>query len=274
MKRLIPLALVLLFMAACAAQAESVKLVHKFKSGESDNYKISIVLFVSAPALSRSVDGTIDMTMCQRTLEVMPDGSARVRRSYSVDKVSGTGLNSNDLGIPKQFILAMTVDPHGGISQVQGLEMLANKDGQTTADSSLYTTIMGFDAILPAEAVEVNSIWKRSATVPMLGVEMAITGKVLSVGGRLWSQDTVKIGQDFSINSKLGSLLQTRFGAPAGSTGTSATQGNTELEYAPAIGKLLRGQANLVENISVSVPSSTDEIEVEMRSSITITRFK
>lgn len=73
----------LLLLAATSAFAQPIKLQYKFTPGEIDKYKLAIAVTLAMPQMQGKsippMNFAMTMTTTQKTLGVLPDGSAKVR---------------------------------------------------------------------------------------------------------------------------------------------------------------------------------------------------
>lgn len=287
MKRLIPLALVLLFVAACAAQAEPMKLAYKFTKNEVDKYKLSMNMTVNMPGLpdGKPLDMKMEMTLRQRTLEVYPDGSARVRASYAVDRVTGPGMDNAKSKVPQQSTVVMTMAPDGRVSNVEGLEKLMGASGIPGMDMSQFGNMMGMNAMFPENPVDTGYTWNQTIPIPFLGTDATVKSSVLSVGEKIWSIPTVKICQDFAMTGDMAKMMQSVMGSsssggavPAGLTGNMAMNGKMEFDFAHSIGKILKGKGDIAGTFNLHIPGSSGstgmDMAMQMNMRISMSRFK
>lgn len=287
MKRLVSLATIVLLMAVCAAQAEPVKLAYKFTEGELDKYKVSMNMDMNMPGLpdGKPLSVNMDMTLRQRTLEVFPDGSARVRAAYAIDRMTGPGMENAKAKTPQQSTVVMTMGPDGRVTSIEGMERLMAQAGMKGMDMSQLTSVMGLSALFPENAVDTGYTWSQTIPIPFLGGDATVNSTVLSVGEKIWSIPTIKIGQDFVMSADLSKMMQsvassTGVGGqvPPGLTGNIAMNGRMEFDFANTLGKILKGRGDMAGTFSLHIPGSSGstgmDMTMQMTMRISMSRFK
>ncbi len=290
MKRAIALAVVVMSLVACAAQAEPVKLAYKFTKNEVDKYKLSMNMTMNMPGLpdGKPLNMNMDMTLRQRTLEVFPDGSARVRASYAFDRVTGPGMDNAKAKMPQQTTVVMTMGPDGRVSNIEGLDKLMAGAGIPGMDMGQLSNMMGMNAMFPENPVDTGYTWSQSIPVPFMGTDATINSSVISVGEKIWSIPTVKIGQDFAMTGDIGKMMQSISSSIGGSgsnqqmlssvTGNVAMNGKMEFDFANSIGKILKGKGDMAGTVSMHIPGSSGsagmDMTMQMNMRISMSRFK
>lgn len=302
MKRLVVSLTALVFLCGlvCAAQGEPIKLAYKFTKGELDKYRMDISINMTMPALPGMgnpppINMKMQAVQYQRTLEVLPDGSAKVRFTQSVSdlKVAG-GPKGKMPEIPKQSIsMIFTMTPQGKVVSMEGTEKVQKmfeSMGIQGFDPSLLTSQMGQYAFLPEEPVEVGSTWKQVIPLPMGWGEMTVESTLNSYGEQVWSQTAARITQTFTGKMDLAEVMKSVFAAMpmsekerqamAGFSGSMDMNGKMTFLFAPALGKILKGNGQMWATITINMPAEAvrqgapGEMTMVMEVNFSMTRFK
>ncbi|MGC8863792.1 MAG: hypothetical protein ACP5R5_13605, partial [Armatimonadota bacterium] len=201
-RRISVFALVVFVFAASAAQAEPVKLAYRFTRGELDKYRVNMTVDMMMPGTQSAAPLSMSMEMIsqQRTLAMLPDGSARLKVTFSSPKVKVTGaFKGKQPAIPKQsFSMLMTMAPDGRLLGIDGMEKVFAMRGAGNVDVSQLSNLMGQYVFLPSEPVEVGSHWTQSVPMPFEAGEMTVDSVLQSYGQQIWSLTTAAINQKFS----------------------------------------------------------------------------
>lgn len=291
---------VLVLCLGCLVSAEPIKLAYKFTKGELDKYRSNVsmnVIMPSLPGLGNVPPISITMETVQqsRTLEVLPDGSAKIRTSYSVSsvKMSG-GPKGKTPQIPKQsFSLVFTMSPQGRVTSVEGAEKLKRmfeSVGLPNFDMSFLTNQMTNYVLLPEEPVDVGSTWKEVIQFPLGWGEMSVESTLDSYGGQLWSHTTAHITQKFTGRVDLAQVVKSLASSPSWSekerqavsqiSGTMDMNGTMTFIFAPILGKILKGTGQMWADMTLNMPSAAvaegapAQIKMQMEVKFNLTRFK
>ncbi len=297
MKRWITVATLICFVAAaCAAQAEPIKLAYKFTKGELDKYRINMTMNMSMPNIPGAgnmgpISMSMEMVAQQRTLEVLSDGSAKVRMTYSAPRVKMTGgAKTNQAAFPKQtFSVNMTMARDGRVLWMEGMEKMLAMSGLQNFDMTQFTNLMGQYALLPSEPVEIGANWRQVMAMPFDAGEMVVDSVLESYGNQIWSLRTAGINQKFGAHMDLGNIMR----AVAGSMPTNGKErqmmqqmsggldmnGTMTFYFAPAIGKILKGSGQMWGAITINMPAEAvrqgapSELSMAMDMKMNLTRF-
>ena len=298
MKRWIAIACVVSFVfAACAAHAEPIKLAYKFTKGELDKYRMNMSMNMTMPNAPGAgnvppISMNMEMVAQQRTLDVMPDGSARIRVTYAAPKVNMTGgPKSKKPPIANQpFSVITTMTPEGRVLSIEGMEKMFAVSGLKNFDVSQFTNLMGQYAFLPSEPVEIGANWKQTVPMPFNAGDMTVDSVLESYGQQIWSQTAAGINQKFTCHMDLAQILKSVTGSMAlkekerqmisRMSGGIDINGTMTFYFAPAIGKVLKGSGQMWSTVKISMPAEAvaqgapSEMCMEMDMKMTLTRFK
>ena len=150
MRKIMPL--VIVAMLAAPAWAEPIVLQRKFKLDEVDTYKVSTTWTLKMPGVpgtppSTDVDET--MTMRQRVLDVLPDGSAKVRTYILVKQITGPAEATKAISKMKPMTFVMTIGKDGNVLKCEGMATQIQNLG---FDPDEFATQMG--PIFPTKELE------------------------------------------------------------------------------------------------------------------------
>lgn len=298
MKRWITIATLVLFVvAACAAQAEPVKLAYKFTKGELDKYRVNMSMNMAMPNVPgggnmQPINMAMEMVAQQRTLAVLPDGSAKIRVTYSTPKMKVTGgPKTKQPVVPKQtFSVVMTMAPDGRVLAMEGMEKMFAASGLANSDMSQFTNLMGQYAFLPSEPVEIGTIWKQTVPMPFGAGDMTVDSVLQSYGERIWSLAAAGINQKFTAHIDLGQIIGSVMGSMpmkekerqmiSQMSGEIDMNGTMTFYFAPSIGKVLKGRGQMWAAITINMPAEAvrqgapGELCMAMDMKMTMTRFK
>ena len=298
MKRCITIATLLLFVfAAVASQAEPIKLAYKFTKGELDKYRMNKSMNMTMPGIPGGgnmppVSMTMEMVAQQRTLEVLPDGSARIRVTYSTPSMKMTGApKMKQPAIPKQtFSVIMTMAPDGRVLSMEGMEKMLAASGLKNFDFSQFTNLMGQYAFLPPDPVEVGAMWKQTVPMPFGAGDMTVDSVLESYGEQIWSQVAAGVNTKYTAHMDLGQIMRSVAGSMAAKgkewqmisqmSGGIDMNGTMTFYFAPAIGKVLKGSGQMWATVKIGMPAEAvrqgapPELCMDMDMKMTLTRFK
>ena len=300
MKRRIAVAAAVIFViAACAACAEPVTLAYKFTKGEIDKYKMAMSMSMNMPLLPGGsafppMGMSMQMVFRQHTLDVLPDGSARIRVTYTPSdmKITGGPKMKKQPSVPNQSTsMVMTMTPDGRTTNVEGMDKALAASGVQNFDMNQFTNMMGQYAFLPAGPVEIGSSWNQTVPMPFTGGNMRVDSVLESYGEPIWSQPAAKINQKYSAYIDIGQLIRTFVGSMAGLkpkeqqavgsiTGGMDLNGAMDFYFAPAIGKVLKGAGNMTGAIKINMPSTVvksgapSALTMDIDMKMSLTRFK
>ncbi|MGQ9455499.1 MAG: hypothetical protein ACUVRS_11350 [Armatimonadota bacterium] len=303
MRRLLVLLTVFWFLCGfvCAAQSKPIKLVYKFTKVELDKYRADISINMTMPSMPgfgnpAPINIKMQTILYQRTLEVLPDGSAKVRLTQSISdlKIAG-GPKGKMPNIAKQGLsMILTITPQGKVALMEDAEKLRKmleSMGIQGFDPSILTNQMGqYYVLLPEEPVEVGSTWKQVIPLPMGWGEMTVESTLNSYGEQVWSQTAARITQSFTGRMDLAEVMKSLIAAApmsekerqamAGFSGSMDINGKMTFLFAPALGKILKGSGQMWATITINMPSEAvrqgapSEMTMVMEMNISLTRFK
>jgi hypothetical protein len=276
-------------LVACAiscAQAEPIKLEYKYTEGEVDKYKVVTEMNVQPLSTTGAdvapMNVTVRMTALQKTIDVLPDGSAVVDVTVKDAQMSGT--TSSKAAGPEKTI-RMTVSKQGQFLNVEGAESMTGNSGNMGMDFSRIFGQAGQNVFLPVEPVEVGASWQSSVPIPFGGGNISLSSSLTSAGDQMWGQSTARIKQDFIGTMDLGQIIRAIAGRMQGNdakmlesiSGSANLKGSTEFCFAPMLGKLLtaNGTTNAIINIDMPAGAGQNKsvrMNIDMKTSTT--RFK
>ncbi|MDH7601215.1 MAG: hypothetical protein QHI38_03605 [Armatimonadota bacterium] len=291
---------VVICCAVWSASAEPVKLAYKFTKGELDKYRsnISVTITTSSGPGKPSIPPivvTMETVQQSRTLEVLPDGSAKVRVSHSISSVSVSGVPKGKTpAVPKQsFSLVYTMSPQGRITSVEGaqnLQKMFESAGLRNFDMSFLTNQMASYVLLPEEPIDIGSTWKQVIPLPLGWGEVSVESTLDSYGEKIWSQTAARISQKFTGRMDLGQVVRSLAGSMASTekerqaasqiTGTMDMNGTMTFLFAPELGKILKGSGQMWAEMTLNMPGAAvaqgapSQMQMHMDMKCSITRFK
>jgi len=292
--------LVFVCALACACHGEPIKLAYKFTKGELDKYRTNLSMNMTMPAIPGMgnvppIAIEMETVVQQRTLEVLPDGSAKVRTTYSVPRLKITGGPKGKMPeISKQsFSISWTITPQGRVTSVEGAEKLQKmfeSAGIQNFDMSLLTHQMTQFVFLPEEPVDVGSTWSQVVPLPLGWGDLRIESTLDSYGEQLWSQTTARITQKFNGRIDLSQVVKSvTSSAPLSEkerrsisevSGSMEVDGNTTFLFAPVLGKILKASGQMWGKITINMPSEVvrkggpAQMTMSMDMKFSLTRFK
>jgi hypothetical protein len=287
----------LLVVMSAVAFAEPITLEYKFTAGEVDKYKVTMEMSMDMPGMGSKttappMNTSITMTWTQKTLEVNADGSAKLRVTYGEPMISGpktphSAAKTTKLG--GQSVI-MTMSKRGQMLSMDGLDKVMAASGLKNMDFSKLMCSSSRNALFPEGPVEVGQSWTQCAPLPFGKSQMNVTTTLVGADQQLWNQKAVQIKQTTVGQIDVNELMRTvTVGANVGGksapylssvTGALDLNGDMTYMFAPAIGKLLRGDGLMQAKMTMNVPGgaakhgapSTMSFTMNMR--MTITRFK
>jgi len=294
-RRITILALIVFLLAACAAQAEPIKLAYKFTRGGLDKYRVNMTVNMTLPSMpgTRSmspISMSMEMLAWQRTLAVLPDGSAKLKITYSVPKVKLAGAaNGRQPVLPKQsFSVVMTMAPDGRLLGIEGMERVFALQGAGNLDVSQFSNLMGQYVFLPSEPVEVGTRWTQTVPMPFDAGEMTVDSVLQSYGERVWSLTTAAINQKFGAHMDLGrvvnSVVDSAALGPKERQMMSQVSGSLDLNgtmtfyFSPTLGKILKGNGQIWASFAIGMPKEAvkqgapAEVYMTMDMNMTVSR--
>jgi len=249
MKRAVLLGLLVAF-ALCAvlgAQAKNVKLEYKFRKGEVDKYKVTMGMKMSMPK-GAQMPGTmnVSMTMTQKVLDVLPNGSAKVQVTMSNMKMSGPGMPQNMSNMPPQT-MTVTMTKDGRMTNPAGAGGMMGTMGAMPGSDPMGS--MG--CLLPTKVVKVGETWKQAVPMPNNSGKINYVSTLLSAALPLGKTTASKIKQNFSGRLDLGKMMG---GAAGGGSGDMDLNGSSIVFFSPTQGKLLKTSGRVSAKMRMSMP--------------------
>jgi hypothetical protein len=296
MKRVITLVFLLVFVVGvCAAQAQPIPLAYKFTKGELDKYRMHMTMNMTMPNLPVAgnmppIGMSMEMVAQQRTLEVLPDGSARVKATYSMPKVTLNGSAGKKPSIPNQTVsVVLTMTPEGRVTGTEGMEKMLAMSGLANFDMSRFSNLMGQYAFLPSEPVEVGDCWTQTVPMPFNSGDMTVDSTLESYGEQVWSLAAARVSQKFSTSMDLGQFMESIVGSMAMGqkeramisqmSGGIDISGTMTFLFSPAIGKVLKGSGRMWASVTIGMPAEAvkqgvpRELRMDMTMKMSLTRF-
>ena len=284
----------LLVLSTALAYAEPVTLEYKYTVGEIDKYKMTMDMSMNMPGLSIGTEGSpmnmsMTITYTQKTLAVNPDGSAKVKMTYtSVSGLPGAAKGAKNANLTGQSII-MTMSKRGQTLSVEGMDKLLAQSGLKNMDFSSMFSSSSSQAILPEGPVEVGQSWSQNLQLPFAGSKMIVTSCLDSNDQRIWNQPAAKIKQAFFGELDLGAIMRTVVGsigdakqsaALSSISGVVNIDGQMTFLFGTAIGKLLKGDGTIQAKMNMNMPSEasrqgapkTLQMSMNMRMSLTRTK--
>jgi hypothetical protein len=277
-------------MSASAQQApkqEAATLEFKFRPGEVQRFKTSMrmqmnVAMPGMPALPEGKTG-FEMNMStvvrQKTLGVLPDGSAKVSYTYETIKVDTSGLPMADktpMGdiqkeLKKMPPITVTMTKHGQITDIQGMQNVPGMP-QGMDFSKMLGGAGGMGSwsfAFPVEGVSVGDAWTQD--VPIMGAgKMSVDSTLVSLNTLLNNQVVAKIKQNFAGRIELGDLMKALMPAfGANSSQMPSMGGGMDMSgwgvayFDRAKGRVARSDANIdmVVNMTMAAPPGMQEMD-------------
>lgn len=283
--------LALTVLALGAAKAEPVKLAYKFTAGEVDKYKLQMTMSMNSPLFTQGKPMTVSTSSIvkQQTLEVLPDGSAKIQMTTSDIKVTGSAIPKE-----KQSQLAnasstvkMTIAPDGKVSNVEGLEKAMAASG-ANMDMSPIINQLSSTLLFPKDPVEAGATWSQSIPIPGADGQVNINSTLLATNEPIWSENAARIKQSYNIHMGLAQMMKAMSGAVpeqarsmmASMSGSMDMTGTVSFLFSPARGKVLKGGGSMSGNINIELPTqgtnqgAAPQMSFPMDITMSMTRFK
>ncbi len=199
------------------------------------------------------------MTMRQKVLGVLPDGSARIRTYILVTQVTGPADVTKAMSKMKSMTFVMTIGKDGKVSKAEGWGSEIQGLG---FDPSQFVTQMG--AVFPARGLNVGDTWSGKVPVVAGGGDINVVSKLVSVG-EVGNQATAKIDQTMKGHINLAELMKAMAGSAKGKhkedfeeassmNGTMDITGNGETFFSPALGKMIKSNVNENTTMNITLP--------------------
>lgn len=290
MKRILSLVVLsaLLLCAVSSVWAEPVKIQYKFTAGEIDKYKMTMNMKMDAPGMpggEKGMNMSMNMVIHQKTLGILPDGSAKILYTYKDFNFSAPGMPAP----PKDDIvgksITITMGRDGSIIKYDAGKLAKGMD------LSGMMGQMGIYSLFPKEPIEVGQSWTQAVPIPMMGGNMNVTSTLLAADEPLWSRPSCKIRQVFDSKMDLGQMMQNMMGAFAGGNPEvqkemSGVSGELNLSgwgvtyFCPEIGKLLKTDGSIAANVTMNMPPQAVQqgapahFTMTLNMDMNMTRFK
>ena len=298
MKRTITVAILAAFVlsAISAAYAEPVKLEYKFKKDDLDKYKFAMTMKMDMPSMPGAhmlpaFDMSFKYTMRKRTLEVYPDGSAKVRVYMSAPEMTGAGVPTQHSEAALQpMTMIMTMAKNGRVLKMEGLEQLMEGVGAMGFDPSTMINQMGMITLFPSDPVEVGESWTQSIPFPIGGGDLKMTGTLLAYPDQLWNQKCARIKYEMSGRIDLGQMMKSIAAGFSGQgdevaqaissmSGEMNITGSMIYDFATDLGKVLKGNGTVRMDMRIALPAQAvaqgapSHMEMSADMIMTLTRF-
>ena len=267
MSRTLSIAVVatIIFCVVSGAVAEGVNLQYKFRQGEVDRYRLMMEMTMPGMATGSQGPMTIKMStvFTQKTLGVLPDGSARIRMSFGDFSVNTPGL-PNPPKVKGQQIppVVFTLTKDGAITGLGGSEAWAAATSMPGMD---YNQLFGQTEMLPTWPVSVGDSWRLRVPIPSTTGGITIVSELLSTGTTVNGVPAAKIVQDYEAKINLGDIMKSMAASfraqgmdmPAvpAITGSMDMSGWGVLYFSPDRGKLLKATKDLTASIRMRSPT-------------------
>ena len=296
MKRYIGVCLVIvLVLSAVAAVAEPVTLAYKFSPGDVDKYNITMDMSMTMPGMTGQsgvspMNMSMTVTCTQKTLSVNPDGSAKIKITYGAPVISGSpAVTKGAAKAPKiegQSIV-VTMSKRGQMLSIEGMDKLMGGQAMPGMD---FSNLLSSQAVLPEGPVDVGQSWTQSVALPFGNSTMEVKSTLDDAGLQMWNQQAAKIKQTYKASLDLADMFKAITAAIAGKSGQTpdlsklsgdlTMDGDMTYMFAPAIGKLLKGNGTIRADMNMNMPQDAvkqgapSNIKFTMNMTIGITRFK
>ena len=188
------------------------------------------------------------------------------------------------------FSVIMTMTPQGRVLSMEGMEKMFAESGLKNFDVSQFTNIMGQYAFLPSEPVDIGTMWQQTVPMPFGAGDMTVDSVLQSYGEQIWSQVSARISQKCTGHMDIAQMMKSIAGSLAlkdkerqmlsQMTGGIDINGTMVFDFAPAIGKVLKGNGQMWTTVKMNMPSEAtqhgapSEISMDMSMTMTLTRFK
>jgi len=266
-----------LLIPACVVRAEPVMLAYKFVPGSIDKYKMVMSMdmnLVGAPQGREMPPMNMGMSMVvtEKVLGVLPDGSAKIRVSYSGFKMTGAAAQKAKGKLPQTptvptVVVTRTTD--GRIIKLEGLHKLPIASSKYM-DMGPFMKMMGNEGVLPVGPVEVGESWTRQVPLPFGNSSASVTCTLQGTEARASNRNAARIQQAIDGRMDLGEMLKAMVGAmpfkaPDGSVVTGITghidlMGSMDYLFSPAIGKMLSSKGFADVSLSMNLPEAAQKM--------------
>lgn len=269
-------AVVGLLAGATAALAEPVALQFKYTKGEVDKYRMTLGVSLDLSELPAGAvktappvtDVTMTIAMVQKTLAVYPDGSAKVRITFSQPSFEGIKLPPDASKAAGSILgqgIVVTLSKRGLPLSVQSLGKLTQSAKMPKVDlSSAFNASSSF-AFLPPGPVELGQSWGANIPLPFANSQLNVQSTFAGADEEIWNIPVARIKQTCSGQMDLKEMVQSLLTAAAGSlkgaapdlssmSGYLSLNGEMTHYFAPAMGKVLKSDGSLQAKISVTMP--------------------
>lgn len=284
MKRIahIVISALLILMLLSAAQAEeSVKLEYKFTKGQVDKYRIGLNTSIKPNSIIDESFGNISskasMVMTMKVLDVFPDGSARIQVNYSDFKFSAPETPPMNMGA-EMFgkPITMTMTREGRVLSVDGINDMMSAMGLPGMDMTQLMGQMGYlGGEFPSIPVKVGQSWKQVIPMPLFGGNMDLVSTLLANDASVNNENVAKIKQTCRCSMDMSQIMKGIQGAVQSQNNARQVippiSGNMDLSgwivlyFSPAGGRLVKSNANMTVEMSMSIPMEAAEAQNQLR---------
>jgi hypothetical protein len=267
MKRAIILIMLAVFALSAASAAQTstpVLLEYKFKKGEIDKYKAVMDKKMSMSGASGGFDTKMTMSITQKVLEVLPDGSAKIQMITSDIKTtdpSAPKAQPKALG-QKPVVVTLTMGKNGEVQAMEGKTQGYLSGAMQGMDLGQLFGQTGSQ--LPENPVSVGESWKQEVPFPLGGGTIGVTSTLLSDSDLVAKLRTSKIKQVFVGHIDLSELVKTMASQKgvqpeqqrlmSQMSGAMELSGWAVVNFAPEIGKPIRTNANFTVDMKMTLP--------------------
>lgn len=289
------LALVCLILACTSAMADPLLLQYKFTPGEVEKYRMAMNMRLEMPGVSlpngqSGVSMAMVIPYTQKTLGVLPDGSAKVKMIYGQPTISGlpAGAKTSDMAKIAGTSVVMTISRQGRIISMSGLDQLAANSPMKGMDFSSLFGCTTNEALFPDQPVEVGQCWKQAIPLPFVNSQLNVTTSLDGYDEEIMNRRVARINQYVDGSIDLSALMKqivsglnggnSRVQTPA--LGNLEFSGNMKFYFAPSIGKLIRGGGNLSAALAMAMPAEAirqgapRSVSMTMKLAMSISRLK
>jgi len=287
------LVVAILISAAACVIAEPIALEYKFKQGEVNAYKVAMTMSVAAPqmaAASAPASARTEMTITYKTLEVLPDGSAKIEVSTSAPAMSEGGKNVSS-GNAKGSTKVVVMSKQGQITSSEGEDSDMVSSSLQNMDFSGLLNGASRQILFPSGPVDVGQKWTQDAPMPFGGSKLSVSSTLVGLEGS-GQEKNARIRQAFAGKINLGDVMKAMAGtsnmSPEQSAqmsqinGTVNITGDMQFLFSPNAGKMVRGGGDLTAKVIIGLPnnknesasSSTKNINLTVSMQMNITRIK
>lgn len=276
-------------LCGASAQAKTITLAHSFQAGQIDKYAMSMDIRMnmpSMPGMNRNSAGMkMSMTLRQKVLGILPDGSAKVLVTCGDFKVTAPDIPGGAKSVPQSQSMTLTVDREGRVLAVDGMSTSQQISGLPGFDPSQLVGQMGFMGVFPREPIAVGESWESEIPMPYDCGGISIVSTLVGAAVPLGKQVASKIKQTYQGYLDLGALMNSVAAAsqvPVGDirfNGGMQMTGWTVLYFAPQKGKLLKANGQMSADLSMDMPAqfvsqgAPQSIAIRMDMNIGITKI-